>query len=604
MFTRCLLFAMGFILLNIACVLSLSYHNTVPIWVNIALNTLYFFVSIILASMYAYMMFDAILEHVYDKHCLLRAKIVLFSIIGISSILTVVNLFTGIVFYIDAAGYHRGPFNRAYYLLLITELIFICICYIRNRKSVSDKILYVIKSLPVIILLICGLQILYPEVLLNGTICAVASLIIFIAFRSSTEDQDAMTGVNSRKAFIDELSLRTGTDQSIQMVQVSVLNIADLNMRYNHDVGDSLLYEVAHFLRHSCAHAQVFRTGGASFTVLLPFGSPAQADAQLSLIQNRLQSDWEMGTIKCRLNVAIAELRTQKLVETPAEIVEQIEYTMSLAKLDPPLVRFDDTVRAKMDSHSSMLAYLRKSIEERRFSVFYQPLYCCRKDIFCSAEALLRLSDEDGKPISPDVFIPLAEETGMIEELTWMVLEDICKQFNSGKFPELQYVSINLSMKQLLDPLLPEQIKACLDKYGVSTKCIKVEITERFILHDAEYAHKQMSALESQGIEVSMDDFGTGYSNLSNVLQFPFSYIKLDRSLITPIVENKHAAAMVGALIKLFGDMDKRIVAEGVETKEQVDMLRSLGIDMIQGFYYARPMPSHGLADYFSGKNN
>ncbi len=231
--------------------------------------------------------------------------------------------------------------------------------------------------------------------------------------------------------------------------------------------------------------------------------------------------------------------------------------------------------------------------------VNYQPLYCCHKDIFCSAEALLRLSDKDGAPISPERFIPIAEENGMIEELTAIVLEDICDLFTSGKCPTLQSVSINLSMKQFLNPALPREIRAYLDERGVSPDHLKVEMTERFILHDAEYARRQMEELEALGISVYMDDFGTGYSNLSNVLRFPFSFIKLDRSLISPIEDNKHAATMVGSLIKLFGDMDKRVVAEGVENEGQVALLRALGIDMIQGFYYARPTDKAELEKYF-----
>ncbi len=602
MFMKCLALSMGFIVLNVVCVITLKYGSVVPVWLNMLLNTAYFLASICIASLYAYLVFDALLEHVYDKHCIRRARMVLSIVVSVSTILTLVNLFTGLVFTIDDAGvYHRGPLNRAYYILLLAEVFFVCLCYIRNRKSVSDKMVYAMRTIPIIVVLLCGLQFLFPDVLLNGTISAVVSLLIFAAFRSNTEEQDALTGANSRKAFMQELSLRSGNGQSLQIMQIALLNMADVNIRYNYTVGDALLYEISHFLRHSLPNVQVFRTGGTTFTVILPYESDEAADAALAKIQSRLQSVWNLGDVHCHVFVAIAELREPDLSISPVEMVERIEYTMSIAKANPPLAHFDAIAREKMERRSTILDLMRRSIDENRFSVYYQPLYCCRKDIFCSAEALLRLNDYDGNPVSPAVFIPLAEESGLIEELTWLVLDDICRILTSGRYPSLQYVTLNLSMKQLLDPDFPTRLACFLDDRKVSHECLKVEMTERFILLDEVYARQQMELIESLGIQISMDDFGTGYSNLSSVLEYPFSFIKLDRSLITPVAENEQARAMVAALINMFKNMDKRVVAEGVETKEQNDILRSLGIDMIQGFYYARPAPAEDqLPRFFS----
>lgn len=599
-FVRCLCGGMGFIVLNIICVLALEHSDVVPRWSNIGLNTLYFFASIVLCSTYAYLLFDAMLAHVYDKHCLRRARIMLLTVTSLAVALILANLFTGMIFTVDANGvYQRGPLNSIFYFLPLTEIFFLCICYFRNRRSVGDQMIYLIKSLPLILLLICGLQLLYPDVLLNGTVCAVTSLMIFLAFRSSTEDHDALTGVNSRRAFLGELALRTGAGQSVQMISVSLLNLSDLNTRYAHTVGDALLYEVAQFLRRSSREADVYRTGGATFVLLLPLGEDAEADRLLSVIESRMASPWQIGEVSCILKIALAELRCRDLNDSPEMIVEQLEYTIAQAKGADVPIRFDDAIRAQMEDRTRLLALIRRSIDEGRFSVHYQPLYCCHKDIFCSAEALLRLSDEEGRPISPERFIPLAEENGLIEALTDIVLDDICRRFASETLPELQSVSINLSMRQLLDPELPAMIRARLDRDGIPPARIKVEITERFLLHDAAYARRQLEALQTLGIEVYMDDFGTGYSNLANVLQFPFSFIKLDRSLITPIVENKQATAMVSALIELFGNMDKRVVAEGVETAEQAALLRAMGIDMIQGYHYARPMLGEHLTAYF-----
>ncbi|MGM9632738.1 MAG: putative bifunctional diguanylate cyclase/phosphodiesterase [Eubacteriales bacterium] len=599
MFISCLLLSVCYIALNILCVFLLELHAYVPVWLNITVNTLYFLGSMHLCSLYAYIIFDAMLEHVYDKHCMKRARRVLIIISSLATLFTLSNLFTGWVFRVDSDGYHTGPLTWVYYAFVIAELFFLCLCYIKNRKSISDRVVYVVRSIPIVIFLVLTLQILYPKVLLNGTMCAIASLVIFVAFRSNTENSDSLTGVQNRNAFMNELSLRSDSGQAVQIIQVSILNISDINLRHNYKVGDALLYEVSRFLSHALNGAGVFRTGGTTFTVLLPYLTDEQAQENIATVQNRLQSIWEIGDVKCHLTVSIAEMRTQNLTGTPAQIFEKIEYTMALAKKNPPLVRFDSAVSQQFERRNYLLGYLRHAIDNKLFTVNYQPLYCCHKDIFCSAEALLRLNDGDGKPISPDIFIPLAEQNGLIEEMTWLVLEDVCNLFKSGRYPGLQYVSVNLSMRQFLDPHLPEEIVDYLEQRGLSTDKIKVEITERFLLHDAEYARWQMEKLHSLGIQVFMDDFGTGYSNLSSVLQYPFSFIKLDRSLIENIADNSHALTMVGSLIKLFGDMDMRVIAEGVETKEQADLLRSLGIDMIQGFYLSKPATVDNLEKYF-----
>jgi len=157
-----------------------------------------------------------------------------------------------------------------------------------------------------------------------------------------------------------------------------------------------------------------------------------------------------------------------------------------------------------------------------------------------------------------------------------------------------------ISMKQLLDPRLPRQIQDRLTHHHVAPERLKVEITERFVLHDAQYAKEQLAALQKIGVQIFMDDFGTGYSNLSSLINYPFSFIKLDRSLVAPVPENRQAGLMIESLLKLFHDMGKRVVAEGVEQKEQAEYLRNCGVDMIQGYYYARPMPKEKLIAFLN----
>jgi len=297
----------------------------------------------------------------------------------------------------------------------------------------------------------------------------------------------------------------------------------------------------------------------------------------------------------------MTDLCCGEATESAEVLVDRLEYALSLAKKQQGVVRFDETILLQMQRRHELTVLLRRSIAEGRFQVWYQPIHCCHKQNFCSAEALLRLSDFDGTPIPPDVFIPLAEETGLISDLTWIVLEDICRLLSSGTVPRLQSVSLNLSMQQLLDPELAGHIRQILDRYAVAPGRIKAEITERFLLHDAACARTQLAALADAGIDIYMDDFGTGYSNLSSVLDYPFTFIKLDRSLVLHVPGDQRAELMLRTLVTMFHSLGKRLITEGVETASQAAYAAGCGSDMIQGFYFARPMPPDQLKAFLDG---
>ena len=593
-FSRCLLLSISFILLDLLCMWTLDHTDVVPIRVNLVLNTLYFVLAIHLCTLYAQILFRDMLQHVYHEKCRTRARIGLTTITAIADGFIVVNLFTGILFWFDDAGrYHRGPLNRIQFLFLLAEIAMLAMCYIRNRSSISPQSIAVMRNAPAIAAILSIVQIFFPDILLNGTTCALISLIMFFSYCSHSQTQDGLTGLGNRMLFLDELTAQAG--QPRQFVQISLLNLADLNLYYGHITGDNLLYEVGNYLRRT--HCQVFRTGSTTFTLMAPLTE--KADDLVQTIQTRMQQDWVFGKDSCRVTFAMAEVRYPSLPQKVSQVVEELEYTMQQARKKPPLIQFDETLRRELYQRDHLLEWMRRAIDENKFRVVYQPIYCCKRDTFCAAEALLRLDSESGQPISPEVFIPLAEETNLIGELTQVVLEDVCRVLNREDLPGLEAISVNLSMKQFSDPRLPEYISACLGRYGIPAHRLRLEITESFVLQNAYFAKKQMEALDRMGIRLYMDDFGTGYSNLSAVLQYPFTYIKLDRSLIAPLPDDDKAAIMVQTLLTLFQRMGKKVIAEGVESAAQADFLLKLGVNLIQGFYYARPTEPQGLLPYF-----
>lgn len=601
LFLYCLLASVASIFLNILCVYTLSRPGSVPLWVNMGLNSLYFLLSAAMCTLFAYFLLVLILEHVYDSRCLRSARRVLLGITLVFAVLAVSTPFTGLLFYFDENGYYqRGPLNQIGYVFLILELLVLAVCFIRNRNSVSTHMVYVMRSLPPFILVLSLFQLAYPEILLNGALSAAAALILFIAFQSHTNDHDSLTGVRSHNNFLTELSLRIAGRQPMHIIMVSLLSLSDINLQHGHTVGDAVLYEAARFLEQLSPQGRTFRPGNTTFALVLPWVSRQQADQELETVRARFQQPWVLGQLVCRSDFCMTDLCCGESVSGSAEqILEQLEYALSLAKPERGVVRFDDQVARSLRRKQELIGTLRRSIEERRFRVWYQPIYTCREGRFRSAEALLRLMDQEGTIIPSDTIIPLAEETGMIGELTWLMLDEVCRLLSGGTVPGLETVSVNLSMQQLLDADLPNRLRMFLDTRGLTPDRLNLEITERFLLHDARYARQQLKALKAAGFQIYMDDFGVGYSNLSSVLDYPLDCIKLDRSLIRRLPEDHRSRLMAETLLTLFHRLDKTLIVEGVETAEQAAYLMDQGADMIQGFHFACPMPQEALEAFF-----
>ena len=605
LFLCCLVSAMGSIILNIITVFTISTPGCIPLWLAVFFNSGYFLFTLITCSLFAWFLFGLTLEHVYDKYCMRRAKAALGGISVLSVLIVFINLFTGLLFYFDDAQvYQRGPLNRLVYAFPLAEMVLLFLCYRKNRSSVSDSMVYVIRFLPPIILLLCVTQIFFPDFLLNGALSAIVSLILYISFLTHSNDRDNLTGIRNRDNFMTEMGLRIAGGQQTHIILVSLMSFADINLRYGHDYGNAVLYELARYLDRLYPDGRAFRTSNMNFVLTLPWVSQEQADTRLEAVRERMERPWVLGEKSCYLSLCMVDMHCEAAEnDTVDSLVERLEFALVQARETHSVVRYNQDLGRKLWQQKDLIEIMQRSIKERRFSVWYQPIYCCHRDIFCSAEALLRLNDYNGVPISPEVFIPLAEGSGIIDDLTWLVVEDACRLLSSGQVPELESISINLSLQQFLDPNLPACFQKYLTAYQVDPARIKVEITERFLLHNAAHAQQQFAALSAIGIELYMDDFGTGYSNLSSVLDYPFNFIKVDRSLVQHAPEDQRANLMLSTLTSLFHSLDKRLIMEGVETQAQAEYMKRCGADMIQGFYYARPMPEKQLIRFFSEQN-
>ena len=535
----CLWISVLTILLNIVCVHMVTQPAVVSHGVNMLLNSLYFILCVLTCSVMAVYMFALTLEHVYDKRCLrITGRIVLILNIIFWGIV-IWNLRSGVLFYFDENQiYIRGPLNRIGYLVM-----------------------------------------------------AIVNMVIFISFQTRRSEVDSLTFIGNRNCFFEELSLRIASRQYFQVVLVCLKQFSLVNEKFSYKKGDEFLYNIARELDHILPGAKAFRFGNVEFAVLLPYATEEESTGSLKRIQERFEERWELGAVGSYIQAYFTDVIYRGQEWNATQIIEYLESGIHYAKKEPGgLRRFDIKLLEQLNRRKRILDIMETSIRQRRFKVWYQPVFNLKTNRFSSAEALLRLRDYDGEPVSPSEFIPLAEETGLIDDLSWIVLEEVCTLLGQMR-DKIDSISINLSMQQFEDRSLCARIHECLNRSGLNPDQLKIEVTERVLLQDMDYMKMMMEEMTGEGFGFYLDDFGTGYSNISCALSLPFEYIKLDRSLLVRLPGDSKVQVFVRSMVETFHAMGQKIVAEGVEEEEQIELLRQFGVDCVQGYYYGKPMP-------------
>lgn len=600
LFLGCLLLTGFSSAVNILAVLSICHFDLVSYSLCSFLNNLYFLIIIWSCTLIAVYLFEILLKHVYDKSCRTRAYTGLFILNLLNLALVLTNPWTRAIFWIGKDGsYHRGPFVNAGYFILLLQLVMLMMCYVHNRKSVERKVTRVIYMLPPIVILLTLFQLAYRELLINGLNMSFALLIVFINFQHFQIGRDSLTGVENRKSFYEELTLRLDSGQDLQIIMVALKDFASINQRYGYETGDELLYSVALWLESASRTGRVFRFANTSFALLCSYKDEHEAQRILDLTKERFENSWHVGSVDTMLPAHIGSMNCQSEKQEPTYVIEALALMMNYAKQkDLPVVSYDKEILMMYNRRKYLKQLLLDSIEEDRFQVWYQPIFNCRTKQFESAEALVRLPDYEGNLISPAVFIPFAEESGLIEAIARFVWRDVCSFLRKHQELPLRYISINMSMQQFMDPRLHDQVVGYVTKNGLRPDQIKMEITEREVSADMKYMSSQMEKFAREGFKFCADDFGTGYCNFDNALHLPFEYIKMDRSLIMKLTHDQEEQVVVTTLIQMFHTLGKKIIAEGIETTKQQELLCQMGVDYIQGFYYARPMPEDEFLEF------
>jgi diguanylate cyclase (GGDEF)-like protein/PAS domain S-box-containing protein len=413
---------------------------------------------------------------------------------------------------------------------------------------------------------------------------------------------DPLTGLPNRALFTDHVKLTIARAQRHEDTRFSVLfcdldRFKVINDSLGHMVGDQLLVEVARRLEGCLRQGDtVARVGGDEFTILVEdLTDEGEAVALAERIQREVSAAFNVGGREVFTTVSIGVAVGSGGYKDPEDILRDADTAMYRAKSlgKARHVVFDQSMHASAVNLLQIETDLRAALEKKQFFLLYQPIVSLDDFKLCGFEALLRWHHPERGLISPLDFVSIAEETGQIIAVGEWALHQACKQLRRWEreygLPSPFFISVNLSCKQFNNPLMLEQVRGVLEKTGISPRQLKLEITESAVMDNMDSATEMLTQLRDLGVQLAIDDFGTGYSSLSYLHRFPINTLKIDRSFVTRMAENTENVEIVRSIVMLAQVLGMDVVAEGVETKEQLKILRDLKCEYGQGYYFSRP---------------
>lgn len=601
-FHQCLGMTLAAIASNILSVLFARGAIRVPLWLNELTQVGYF----VLTALMALSLCRYLLRYLYDLVSVPRRAGWVKALMLIPNILffgaVVLNHWTKWLFFFDAQGrYTRGVYNNALYFVVLIELLAVMGCYIHRRVGVKRAFRRSVELGLLAILLMMTLQYAMPGIVLTGTAMMTGLLILFITLQQRRINADHLTGLNNRLAFYQALEERMRQKAPFRVLVVRIQAYEAVNARFGRHAGDYLLRQFGRYLERLFGAEYVFRSRSVDFACIVD-EPDNRYDKRLSEALVRFAAPWSVMNGIVHLRTASADIAWPAEVAGADELVSYLEYAVRcITPEGPQHFHFDGAAMRAFRRRAHLNELIERALAEDRFMLNFQPIYDLTTDRFVGIEVLLRLSDADGTPVPPGEFIPLAEESGMVVELDWMVLRKVCAFFRAHKEMKALTASVNISAQQLLDPQLLHRVTSILTAHGIPSGQIKMEITERTILSDPERAATIMRTLEAQGVGFYLDDFGTGYSNMFYVTRLPLECVKLDKSLLNDIESNPRALEMLSFFAEGLRHAGVKVLVEGVENDRQYALIRTLPVDLIQGYYLSRPMDERRFLAWLRG---
>lgn len=605
-FQCCLLVTFFSIAFNILSTMLIYQHTSVPVPIVWIITTIYFICTPLLGALY----FIYIIAVIYEDFRSVRTALMIGLIpYGIYFVLLMLNGFTRNIFYLDPVnGYTRGSLIASTYIVFYLYIAFSLLIILFKGALVEPSTRRILASFPLIATLVIAVQQMFPDQILSGSAAASSLLIIYLYFQNKRMAIDYLTGISNRQEFLKMLDLKITRRSSghLDILVISLNGFKFINDKFGQQNGDLLLQQICGYLKTLVNLESLYRYSGDQFAIVLENKGDEQIQTLLDQIGRRMHNPWKIDSLSYVVSSSVGIVRYPDHADVLDEIINGIEYAVAQAKADKlhHYCYCSPEMLNKIRRKHQILDILEDRLKNDSIEMYYQPIYFVSTGTFRIAESLMRLNDTPLGTIPPSEFIPIAEESGLIVKMTYQILDKVCKyiKFQLDHGVDFEGVSVNFSVIQFMQDDLAPKVLQIIEENGIPCSKIKIEVTESVLASNLDKVIEFIKVMNSRGVRFGLDDFGTGYSNLSTVLEIPFDTVKLDKSLIWLAVRDFRSAILVRQISAAMKQLSIRVLAEGIENEEQLQFALDCGCDMIQGYYYAKPLPGPEAEQYFTKK--
>ena len=579
------------IIFDLITIFTISYYEHVSVWLNTILNIIALITYNLLPVFYLISIIFATAEEdeVISKKSLRLACIP--SVIGMLMIIT--TPITKKVFYFDQnKNYHADWMMDVLAVIGFVYLIMVIVHGIKKRKSIrfEQTVTILVYTLSTIISLI--IVNIWTSALITLLFASISILITYLSLDNPSEYKDPIMDIYNKKAFMITTAEKFNSQKSFMVLAVRLMGITYLNETLGYNTFNKMLTKIARKLCGIFGRNNTFRLSGSKIVMLMEENDEAMDDKLLEL-QLLFSQATQISGIEANLKVKMVLFHCPNSAENSVQLNDLIFDTLNSPDTETgKIIDGNKKLTEKAHREYKLSQILKDALSKNQFEVYYQPIYSIKKKKFTTAEALIRLNNDELGFVSPDEFIPVAERNGLIHLIGEFVFRSVCKFIMTNKLWQkgIEYIHVNLSVIQCMQEKLYEQLLSIMDFYGLEYKYIQLEVTETAAVVSSETLMINMKQLMEKNMSFALDDYGMGYSNTTSILKYPFHTIKLDKSIVWAAVKNAKAQKLLQHTIAMFQDIGIEIVAEGVETGEMAEMLSKMKCDYLQGFLYSKPV--------------
>ena len=521
-----------------------------------------------------------------------KDRILLYAPVGCTILMIISSPLTRLIFYYNIEeGYCHGfGFPLLYISTVVYMVASICVAVrARVKLTMWQKIsvcVYVMSSVLGIIL-----QVLFPDVLVIQFAVCISLLFLYMSLESPDDDEDKGFAVYNRRGFDKMAANAVERQEPFHVLVISITNFQAVREAAGVVFGKALQKSVIDRINARIKPVPLCYLSEGRLAVI--FGEKQSTEKIVTAIQEELKRPISLQDMSIQLETTLLQSDYPREVKTVEDIMDSVDYSVTLPfeSSDGEVLHVTGEILEGRRRESRILQIMQQALAKKSFQVYYQPIFSVEKQKYNSAEALIRLFDRELGFISPEEFIPMAEKNGMILKIGEFVFRTVCEMMARERIWEkgIDYIEVNLSVVQCMQEDICEMLYGIMDEYGIPYSCINFEITETTLSNDILW--NMMERMTVGGSTFSLDDYGTGYSNLTNVLKYPFHIVKLDKSMVWYAMENEMAMKALRHTVSMIRDLNMHIVAEGVETEEQLEILKDMGCEYLQGYYFSKPVP-------------